>query len=103
MSIGPTPLAVNRSLRYFGEYLRTWRKLQRLTTAQVADRAGLGLHTVRRLETGQGATLENTMRVARALGLLDALTHSVDPYTTDVGRMRADEALPQRVRQPPAL
>ena len=93
-----TPVAVTRALRDLGEDLATWRKLRRLTMAEVAERAGVGVNTVQRLEKGEGATLENVLRVARALGVLEALTASLDPYQTDVGRLRADEALPERVR-----
>ena len=42
--------------------------------------------------------MENLLRVARALGVLDLLTKALDPYATDVGRLRADEELPTRVR-----
>jgi transcriptional regulator with XRE-family HTH domain len=95
---GGTPASVERSLRQIGEHLRTWRKLRGLTAAEVADRAGLAVTTVQRLENGKGATLENVARVARALGVMDALTTALDPYATDLGRLRADEALPERVR-----
>jgi hypothetical protein len=37
----PIPIPVQRALRRLGEDIVTWRKLQRLTAAQVADRAGL--------------------------------------------------------------
>lgn len=93
-----TPAVVGRSLRQVGEHLATWRRLRDLTAAEVADRAGVGVSTVLRLERGQGATLENLLRVARALGVLDSLATALDPYATDVGRLRADETLPQRVR-----
>ncbi len=95
---GGTPVSVQRALRQTGEHVRTWRKLRGLTAAEVADRAGLAITTVQRLENGKGATLENVLRVARALGVMDALTTALDPYATDLGRLRADEALPQRVR-----
>ncbi|MGL5818346.1 MAG: helix-turn-helix transcriptional regulator [Phycicoccus sp.] len=78
--------------------MTTWRKLRHLTAKQVADRAGVSRSTVLRLEGGQGASVENLLRVARALGVLDLLTKALDPYTTDVGRLRADEELPIRVR-----
>lgn len=96
--VSRTPVSVARSLRQVGEHLATWRRLRDLTAAEVADRAGVGVSTVLRLERGQGATLENLLRVARALGVLDSLATALDPYATDVGRLRADEALPQRVR-----
>ena len=93
-----TPVAVTRALREIGDDFVTWRKLRRLTMAEVAERAGLGVNTVQRLEKGEGSTLENVLRVARALGVLEALTASLDPYQTDLGRLRSDEALPERVR-----
>lgn len=98
MAEGKTPVAVSRSLRQLGEHLTTWRKLRHLTAAEVADRAGIGVNTLRRLEHGDGATVENVLRVARALGVLDVLTDALDPYASEVGRLRADEALPERVR-----
>lgn len=42
--------------------------------------------------------MENLFRVLRALGVLDALPKAVDPYESDIGRLRADEQLPERVR-----
>ena len=68
-----TPIPVAAGQRRIGEHLATWRRLRRLTAAQVADRAGLSRHTVMRLENGEGASLENVLRVARALGVLDSL------------------------------
>lgn len=99
MSLGKTPIAVSRALREVGQDLATWRKLRQLTAAELADRAGIGVATVHRLEAGEGATLENLLRVARALGMLDTLVNALDPYATDVGRLRADESLPARVRR----
>jgi transcriptional regulator with XRE-family HTH domain len=100
MAVSRTPIAVAGGQRRIGEELATWRRLRRLTAAQVADRAGLSRHTVMRLENGEGASLENVLRVARALGVLDALVDALDPYATDVGRLRSQETLPQRVRPP---
>jgi len=74
--------------------------LSNVTAAQVADRAGISRYTVMRLENGEGASLENLLRVARALGVLDLLAATLDPYATDLGRLRAQESLPQRVRHP---
>jgi len=94
-----TPLAVARALRSMGEHFSTWRKLQGLTEAQLADRAGVSRGTIRRLEGASGGvSLENVLRIARALGVLDELTRSVDPFETDLGRLRAEETLPRRVR-----
>ena len=95
----PTPVAITRALRDLGEDIAVWRKLRRLTAAQVAERAGVSLGTLRRLESGAGSvSLENVLRIARALGVLDLVVKSLDPYATDVGRLRSEEELPQRVR-----
>jgi len=84
-----------------GDNLAAARKLQRLTAAQVGERAGVSRMTVGRLEHGQpGVSVEITIRVARALGLMEAMVRATDPYGTDVGRLRADEGLPERVGRP---
>jgi transcriptional regulator with XRE-family HTH domain len=100
MAASTTPIVVTSGLRRIGEDLATWRRLRRLTAEQVADRAGVSRHTVMRLENGAGAGLESVLRIARALGVLDSLVEALDPYATDVGRMRSQEALPERVRPP---
>ena len=94
-----TPVAVTRALASLGADITTWRKLRHLTVEQVADRAGVSRSTVLRVENGQGASMENLLRVARALGVLDLLTKAIDPFSTDIGRLRADEELPTRVRR----
>jgi transcriptional regulator with XRE-family HTH domain len=95
----PVPLAVGRGLRVLGEHVSTWRKLQRLTAAQVAERAGISRDTLRTIEHGTGtASTENLLRVLRVLGILDPVIAASDPYLTDVGKLRADEVLPKRVR-----
>jgi transcriptional regulator with XRE-family HTH domain len=99
----PTPLPVQRAARGIGEHLVAWRKLRGLTIEQVADRAGVSDKTVSRLATDPGSvSLENLLRVARALGILDSLVAATDPLSTDIGRLRAGERLPQRVRHPNA-
>jgi transcriptional regulator with XRE-family HTH domain len=93
------PVAIARALRGISEDLVVWRKLRGLTQAQLADRAGIARTTLVRLERGDGGvSFENVLRVVRALGLLDAIPRALDPYETDVGRLRADEQLPRRVR-----
>lgn len=96
---GRVPIAVARAMSDVGESLGRWRRLRELTVAETADRAGVAVSTLQRLEHGQGGTIETLLRVARALGVLDELTGALDPLTTDVGRMRAGEALPIRVRR----
>jgi hypothetical protein len=52
-----------------------------------------------RVERGDGAvSLDVVLRVLNALGILDSLPKALDPYETDIGRLRADDQLPARVR-----
>lgn len=95
----PPPLPVRHALRQFSNDCKTWRKLAGLTQAQLADRAGVDRKSVLRLEQGNGAvSFEIVLRVLHSLGALELVTRAIDPYETDVGRMRADDRLPQRVR-----
>ena len=43
--------------------------------------------------------LETYLNVLRALGRLDDAVTALDPYETDLGRARADQVLPKRVRR----
>ena len=100
MSVSTTPIAVSRALRQLGEHVATWRKLQGLSTTILAERAGIARGTLRSIEHGAGtASSESVFRVLRVLGVMDRVVEAADPYTTDVGKLRADEALPNRVRR----
>jgi len=91
---------VTRASKEVGANVRTWRLLLGLTAQQVAERAGIDRGTLRRLETGDGGvSVETMLTVARVLGQLDRLVEALDPYGTDLGRARADQVLPTRVRQ----
>lgn len=94
-----TPPAIRRATRGLAEDIAAWRKLRGLTQAQLADRSGIGRATLARFEQGDGGIgLESLLRVLRALGILENLMRALDPYESDVGRLRADEELPRRVR-----
>ena len=94
-----TPLPVRRALRELADDVAAWRKLRGLTQAQLADRSGVSRDTIARLEGGDGGvSIENLLRALRALGILDDLPRALDPYETDLGRLRSEERLPQRVR-----
>ncbi len=93
------PLPVRRARRDFSSHVQTWRKLRGLTQNQLADRAGLDRKTVLRIEQGhEGVSFDSILRVLHALGVLGELPRAIDPYETEIGRLRADETLPQRVR-----
>jgi len=93
------PLSVRRAERQLAEHLVAWRKLRGLTQAQLADRSGVARGTLQRIEAAHsGVSVENLLRVLRGLGLLDTLPNALDPLASDVGRLRSEQQLPQRVR-----
>lgn len=87
-----------RTAEAIGEHLSAWRRLLDLTSQQVAERAGVSRKTLSRLEHGENVSLETLLSVARALGIADRIVEATDPWQTDLGRMRAEEDLPTRVR-----
>ena len=94
-----TPPAIKRAERVVAADIAAWRKLRGLTQAQLADRAGIGRATLARFEQGDGGiSLETLLRILRGLGVLENLTKALDPYESDIGRLRSGEELPQRVR-----
>lgn len=96
----PSPIKVTRTAETIGEHLVVWRKLLGLTADQVAQRAGISRPTLRKIETGDAtASMESFLNVLRALGRLDDVAQALDPYTTEFGRARADQSLPDRVRR----
>lgn len=97
----PTPFATQMAATEIGEHLRTWRLMLHLTAQQVAERAGTTRATLGRLERGETSVgFDVVLNVAQALGILDSIVTATDPYETPLGRARADQRLPQRVRRP---
>lgn len=85
--------------RQIGENIATWRKLYGLTSQDLADKAAVSRATISRLENGDPTvSFETFLNACRALSTLDAVVKATDPYETDLGRIRADQTLPQRVR-----
>jgi len=101
MAKRPPQARLVRAGTQLGSHIAVWRKLQGLTAQQLAERAGITRSTLSKLEAGElTVTLASYLNVLRALGQMDAAVRAIDPYETDLGRARADEVLPQRVRGP---
>lgn len=99
MARRPVPAKTRLGAQRIGAHLAAWRKLQSLTAQQVAERAGVSRVTLRNLENGETTVgLDVFLNVARVLGTLDRVVDALDPYETDLGRARADQILPKRVR-----
>lgn len=101
MAPARVPIArTRRAATLIGESITAARKLQGLTADQVAQRANISRGTLRRLEHGEATVgLDVLLDVVRVLGGLDRLLVAVDPYETDLGRARANDALPKRIRR----
>lgn len=87
------------ALRLTGEHIGAWRRLQGLTQAQVAARAGVSRGAVVRVEAGEaGPSIDTLYRILGALHITAQVTDALDPLRSDVGMARAEEILPKRVR-----
>lgn len=62
------PSEISKSL---GKRLKQQRLYQNLTQVELAQRAGIGLSTVSRIESGEGGTLDNVIRYAMSVGLVN--------------------------------
>ena len=62
-----------QALHEIGERVKRHRLNRTLSQKEVAERAGIGLASVDRLEEGKGSTLANLIRVLTALDALDSL------------------------------
>lgn len=70
----------SRALRIeLGRRLAKLRLARNVTQRTLAEDAGVGLRTLRRIETGQPSSLDSMLRVAIALGLAEGLLSAVPP------------------------
>jgi len=94
-----TSTHVDKSFAEMGSHLKTWRRIYKLKASQVAERAGISLKTLHKIESGDPSVSTSAfLEVARSLGLLDTLTDSMEPLNSDLGRARVNESLPKRIR-----
>ena len=96
---GRTPIPVSRAMRTIAANLDLARRQQRITLELLAERANLSVPTVRRLMNEGAGTFENFLRIARILGLLQGVEDATDPLNTPIGRARAEQDVPKRVRR----
>ena len=83
-----------RFLRDFGANLRRWRKVNRMSAVQVAERASITRQTLRNIENGTGtARMDSLFAVLTVLGVEGLLVDAADPYNNNAGRSRIDDIL----------
>jgi transcriptional regulator with XRE-family HTH domain len=100
MNTYPLPLPANRALTKLGKDISFARRRRRLSQASLAERAGIALSTLKRLEKGESAcSMEQLARVLHVFGEIERLENLLDTGADTVGLLMSGEALPQRVRQ----
>lgn len=81
-----------------GETLARLRLAQNLSQAELAENAGIGERTLRRLEAGEKCTLDTLIRIIQALGLAGHLAAMLpSPDIRPVDRMARGGHEPKRV------
>lgn len=96
----PLPAPAARALVKLGRDLSLARRRRRLSQASLAERSGIGLNTLRRLEKGEpNGSIETLARILHVLGEIERLEQLVDTGTDAVGLVMMDEDLPERVRR----
>ena len=82
-----------------GEKLERLRLSRNITQSELAKNAGISERTLRRLESGAGATLDTLVRILVALRLQENVEHLVpDPRIRPVERVRSGGTERQRSR-----
>ena len=97
-------LAVEMALKALGENLKTARLRRRLPQSQVAERAGISLNTLSKIEAGDpGVAIGNVAAVMQAIGLGTPFEEIASPALDLSGLRLESERLPKRARQPKKL
>lgn len=64
-------------LQELGERLQEKRIEEKLSQADLAEKAGIGKRTVERIESGESTQMSNLIRILRALDLLEKLDAAI--------------------------
>lgn len=97
----PLPSPVAHALRQLGANVSLARRRRRWSQATLAERIGVSLATVKRMEEGYpGTALQHFARTLHVFGELPKLQTILDSANDSLGLALADEALPKRVRAP---
>lgn len=94
------PTAVRRSLVKLGQGVNVARRRRAMTTARVAEAAGISLGTLRRIEKGDpSVSLGAIAMVLLSLGELARLDALLPPNTDHMGLALDLNRLPKRISQ----
>lgn len=92
--------AVEESIRTLGINLRTARLRRRLPQSVVAERSGISLNTLSKIENGDcGVAIGNVASVLQALGLGTPFSDVASAGLDETGLLLEERRLPQRARR----
>ncbi len=92
-------IAVETALKALGGNLKTARLRRRLPQSQVAERAGISLNTLAKIEAGDpGVSIGNVAAVMQAIGLGTPLAEIASPGSDSSGLRLETDRLPKRAR-----
>ncbi len=93
------PLPVLKTLKILGQNIRNARLRRRITMKLLAERAGINVLTLAKVERGNESTsIGNYASVLFSLGMIDQLKNIGDIANDLVGRMLDEERLPKRIK-----
>lgn len=92
--------AVEEAIQLLGSNLKAARLRRRLPQSVIAERSGVSINTLSKLENGDcGVTIGNVAAVMNALGLLGMVSELASSEQDRTGLMLEERRLPQRVRR----
>lgn len=92
--------AVEEAVQLLGSNLKAARLRRRLPQSVIAERSGVSINTLSKLENGDcGVTIGNVAAVMNALGLLGMVSDLASSEQDRTGLMLEERRLPQRVRR----
>ena len=68
----------------------------KMTQAELANKAGIGLSTVARIESGEGGTLDNVIRYAMSAGLVNEFAELFAPNPQTIDEVMASNKIRKR-------
>ena len=93
------PIPARTALIKLGQDMNSARRRRRISKALMAERAGIAINTLTRIEKGEGgASMAAWASVLFVLGLASNLRDLADPSKDLTGLMLDEERLPKRIR-----
>ena len=93
------PIPVRSALIKLGQDINSSRRRRRISKALMAERAGIAINTLSRIEHGDpGASMAAWASTLFVLGMTENLRDLADPSRDITGLMLEEERLPKRIR-----